>query len=485
LNRSLQWYDYLTININFLGISALSQTMTPLVLPLLVQGFVGEAQKGTYYGQLRLWSLMVALLVQSLMGMLSDRSTFRFGRRRPYILMGTLGVIIVVILIGFAASFEDMRGYWILFALTILMMLAVNTAHGAQQGLIPDLVPDNKRGVFSGVKAVLEVPIPVILVSLTIAKLVSYGKLWEGLFLLCGIMLITMLLTMLVPEQRFEKTNKNPDLKPFIQLLMMTGIFTAIILSMGLLIKLIQNIAEQLDGKYLLFVSGFGGLAAMSLSIFLGVWFSIQVGIGKKAHYNKTFTWWVINRLSFLVGSTGMVSFMVYFLQGRFGFQGAEAAKPAANLTMVVGVFILLSAVPSGYLSDRFGRKPLIAFSGALAATGTLILILSPDMKLIFIGGSLIGISTGFFYSVNWALGTQIVPKSEAGRFLGISNLAGAGAGAIGAYIGGPIADSITTLSPQTPGLGYLVLFIIYGVLFILSIFALQGVSLDKTLKPE
>jgi len=485
LNRSLQWYDYLTININFLGISALSQTMTPLVLPLLVQNFVGEAQKGTYYGQLRLWSLMVALLVQSLMGMLSDHSTFRFGRRRPYILMGTLGVIIVIIMIGFAASLEGLHGYWTLFTLTILMMLAVNTAHGAQQGLIPDLVPDNKRGAFSGVKAVLEVPIPVILVSLTIAKLVSSGKLWEGLFILCGTMMITMLLTMLVPEQRFEKTNKNPDLKPFIQLLLMASVFTALILSMGLLIRLTQNIAEQLDGKYLLFVSGLGGLAAMSLSIILGVWFSIRVGIGKKAHDNKTFTWWVINRLSFLVGSTGMVSFMVYFLQGRFGFQGAEAAKPAANLTMVVGLFILLSAVPSGYLSDRFGCKPLIFISGALAAIGTMLLIIAPDMKLIFVGGSLIGIGTGFFYSVNWALGTQIVPKEEAGRFLGISNLAGAGAGAIGAYIGGPIADSITALTPQIPGLGYLVLFIIYGVLFIFSILALHGVSLNKTLKPE
>jgi hypothetical protein len=40
----------------------------------------------------------------------------------------------------------------------------------------------------------------------------------------------------------------------------------------------------------------------------------------------------------------------------------------------------------------------------------------------------------------------------EAGRFLGISNLAGAGAGAIGTYIGGPIADFFTVNVPQMPG---------------------------------
>ena len=73
MNRALRWYDMITINIYFTGLTTLSQTMTPLVVPLLVQQFVGEAQQGTYYGTIRLWSLMVALLVQSLMGLLSER----------------------------------------------------------------------------------------------------------------------------------------------------------------------------------------------------------------------------------------------------------------------------------------------------------------------------------------------------------------------------------------------------------------------------
>ena len=480
MNRAIKWYDYLTINIHFLGISALSQTMTPLVIPLLVQIFVGEAQKGTYYGRLRLWSLMVALLIQSLMGMVSDQSKLRLGRRRPFILMGTLGTVIVVFFIGSASLLEGMTGYWTLFLLVILMMVTINTAHGAQQGLIPDLVPVNKRGLFSGVKAVFEVPIPIILVSSTIARLVSSGNLWGGLFVLIGIMVITMTITMFVPEKRFDEGNESLDWKPLIQLLMMTGVFTTVIIGLGTFIKIAQKMLETLNTECVLYISTFLGLVAMALAIVLGVWFSIRIGIGNSTHGNRVFTWWVINRLSFLVGSTGMVSFMVYFLQGRFGFQGVEAAAPAANLTMIVGAFILISAIPSGYLSDRFGQKPLIAFSGAMAAIGTALLIVAPDLKLVFVGGSLIGIGTGFFYSVNWALGTQIVPKEKAGRYLGISNLAGAGAGAIGGYIGGPIADSITIISPQTPGLGYVILFIIYGALFVFSIFTLQGVSLDK-----
>jgi hypothetical protein len=53
-----------------------------------------------------------------------------------------------------------------------------------------------------------------------------------------------------------------------------------------------------------------------------------------------------------------------------------------------------------------------------------------------------------------------------------LSNLAGAGAGAIGAYIGGPLADAN----------GYILLFAIYAVMFALSIFTLRGVK--ETLVP-
>ncbi len=73
------------------------------------------------------------------------------------------------------------------------------------------------------------------------------------------------------------------------------------------------------------------------------------------------------------------------------------------------------------------------------------------------------------FYTASWALGTDLVPKEEAARYLGISNLAGAGAGAVGAYIGGPIADFLTAHGPAVPGIGYIVLFSIFGLLFLFS----------------
>jgi MFS family permease len=120
-------------------------------------------------------------------------------------------------------------------------------------------------------------------------------------------------------------------------------------------------------------------------------------------------------------------------------------------------------------LADRIGQKRLVFVSGLLGALGTLVLVATfwaPNLAFIYTTGCILGIAAGLFVTSNWALGTRLVPASEAGRYLGIANLAGAGAGMIGTGIGGPVADY---LNGSLPGLGYLVIFAGYGLLFLLS----------------
>ncbi len=190
MTRLIRWYDYITFNVFFLGLTTLSQTMG-LITPLLVQQFVGETQKATYYGTFRLFTLMVALLAQAVMGMLSDRSTIGWGRRRPFILIGTVVTAVLTILIGFTAGMEGMLGFYVLFAIGLVQPVASNMAQAAEQAIIPDLVPDEKRGRFSGVKALLEIPLPLILVAFTIGRLVSKGNMWAGLLVAVGVLVIS------------------------------------------------------------------------------------------------------------------------------------------------------------------------------------------------------------------------------------------------------------------------------------------------------
>lgn len=478
MERKIRWYDYITINIYYFALTARSQTLTPLILPLLVQQFMGDEVKGAAYGNLRLWALMIAVLIQGLVGILSDRSTSRLGRRRPFILIGGLSEIVIFIGIGvIAATLEGETGYWVLFAAYILSMLSSNTGHAAAQGLIPDIVPEEKHGLFSGFKAFFELPAPLIFVSFVITKLVESGNLWGAIFVLSAVVLVCTIITMFAPEKPIKQPPYKMDWKPILRLLAMTAVFTLVILGSAELVKFVNGAAQDLPDSAALIVTAAMGVLGMGIAVVLGVWASVRISLGnKKAGNNKSFIWWVINRLAFLVGSTNLASFVLYFLQERFpDLEGAAAAGPTAMLVMFVGVAILISSIPAGWLVDKFGRKRLCAFSGVLALVGTIIVIASPNMTVLYVGGLLVGVAIGIFYSASWAMGTAMVPKEEAGRYLGIQNLAGAGAGAIGAYIGGPIGDSA----------GFTVLMGIFGLLFLISTLALFGIKTAQKTEAE
>jgi MFS family permease len=112
-----------------------------------------------------------------------------------------------------------------------------------------------------------------------------------------------------------------------------------------------------------------------------------------------------------------------------------------------------------------------------VAAVGTASLLFASNMTMVTLGGAIIGLSAGVFMTTNWALGTDLVPPAEAGLYLGVSNLAGAGAGVVGAGIGGPLADFFNVYQK---GLGWLVIFAIYSALFLLSTVTLLKVQGER-----
>jgi MFS family permease len=225
---------------------------------------------------------------------------------------------------------------------------------------------------------------------------------------------------------------------------------------------------------------GLTGFVAMAGSVLLGVYLGAVVGIGAEARSQRSFIWWVINRLLFLAAITSVQGFAQYYLADYLNI--ANAVSMTTVLMGVVGLFLVISALGGGYLADRFGRKPLVILAGITAGVGTFMLLSAREIPIaalqgvpmVMIGGCVIGLGTGTFMATHWALGTDLVPPEDAGRYLGISNLAGAGAGIVGAGIGGPMADYFNSL--QT-GLGYLVIFAIYAVLFLLSSLVLTRVK--------
>ena len=472
MQRTLKWFDLITLNSIFTGLSTVAQTFTPLLIPLYVQNAVGLESQGTYFGIIRFFTLMIALFSQATMGAISDSSTFSFGRRRPFILAGSIFAILLIAATGLTPGFEGISGFWYLLIVLLLLMFSLNTSQAGAQGLIPDIVPITQRGRFSAAKAILEIPIPLILVALLTGNLISAGR--DGAALLAVILILTTstLLTMFSPEPTPVRSKFQLKWKIIVRLVVMTLVFLTIIVILGGVLLTLKTFLQNLSLAWSILLFGGLGLIAMLLSIGLGVYFSVKIGLGDEHSGKLKFTWWVINRLAFLAGITNIASFALYYLQIRLGFSGNEAARPVSVFMLIVGTCILLTAAPSGWLSDKIGPLRLVTTSAFLATIGLIIILVTKNLNIIYLGGILVGGATGMFYTSSWSLGTNIVPIESSARYLGISNLAGAGAGALGAFIGGPIADHFTQTAAYIPGLGYTIIFILYGLLFIFSIFA-------------
>ena len=483
-NRKISWPEHFFINSYWLGINISSGVLTPLLIPYLVLLFMPEAQKNTYLANLRVIGLAVAMLVQPLIGLLSDRNTSPMGRRRPYIIAGALGNLVFLAFIGstplfigsplngfFQAAFGVSAAYAVLLLASVLMQASSNFGQAGVQALMPDVVPVNQRGRSSGVKSVMEL-LPVFLV-IFIGPLIDHGQVALVTGIVAAGFIATMLVTVFaVKETPLAAKPTTPIGGPVLRLVALTAIFVAVTRLAVWLVGFTGNSLGGASQTVQVLVVGLAGLAGMAGSIFLGVYFGARVGIGREAAGQKSFIWWVINRLLFLAAAGSIQAFAQYYL--RDVLKIPNAATMTTILLAAVALFLIPSALLGGNLADKIGRKRLIYTAGFVGAAGTLVLLLAQSLPMVIVAGCIIGLATGTFFATNWALGTDLVPPQEAGRYLGISNLAGAGAGIVGAGIGGPMADFFNAVQP---GLGYLVIFAIYGVLFLLSSLTLTQVK--------
>ncbi|MFD4376721.1 MFS transporter [Streptomyces sp. NPDC058486] len=87
---------------------------------------------------------MVSLAANPLFGALSDRTVSRFGRRTPWIVAGTVGGALALLLLGTADA------VWVLFLGWCLVQLTLNAAFAAVTAAVPDRVPRLQRGAVGG-----------------------------------------------------------------------------------------------------------------------------------------------------------------------------------------------------------------------------------------------------------------------------------------------------------------------------------------------
>ncbi len=173
-----------------LAVTALAGSFTIVVLPTRVEDLVSESSKNTALGVLSFVGLLIAVLVQPIAGGASDRKSSRWGRRAPFIAIGGVASVPLLVAVGAAPN------YALLFFFTCALQLCSNVAQGPYQALIRDYVPHAKRGAASGIKWLVEI-IPAIGVTALVAWLIGryhdsrdFSWVWLSLGLLAALLAI-------------------------------------------------------------------------------------------------------------------------------------------------------------------------------------------------------------------------------------------------------------------------------------------------------
>lgn len=100
---------------------------------------------------------LMGLLVQPIVGMMSDRTWNRFGRRLPYLILGATIAVVVMCLLPNAGSFHFTVASAILFGLVALMLLdtSINMAMQSFKMLVGDMVNEKQKGLAYSIQSFL------------------------------------------------------------------------------------------------------------------------------------------------------------------------------------------------------------------------------------------------------------------------------------------------------------------------------------------
>ena len=129
----------LLVGFAFMSIGAFWQ-LYDNVIPLVLKNTFGL--KDGVSGIVMALDNVLALFLLPLFGTLSDRTKTKFGRRTPYIVLGTLGSVVLMNLLPFA----DKTHNFVLFIVTLaLLLIFMGTYRSPAVALMPDVTPKPLR----------------------------------------------------------------------------------------------------------------------------------------------------------------------------------------------------------------------------------------------------------------------------------------------------------------------------------------------------
>jgi MFS family permease len=407
----------------WLGLSILWGALTTVVIPSLVDARVPPDIKSSAVALIAAAQAIVAIGVQPISGALSDRLTTRWGRRRPWMVVGV--TIQAIALLSLAVA----PGYWSVLLIMVGVELASNTAQGPYQGLLPDLVPPGRRGTASGLMGAAQLGGQIIGAAVAGFAIAAGATTLAIVFAAASVAVgaTTTILTIAEPEpEPRDPSGAAPG--------------TAV------------------------------GWIATARETVAGVW-------GRDLLNRRDFLWLLASRLAILMAAGTLQPFILFYLQDALHL-GNSAGPLVAPIAATVAFAAFAAAIPGGSLTARYGRVRVVAASGLVGALGAACFAVAPSYLALFPVAVPFGAALGAFLSADWALMADIVPASEAGRYLGVSNTATAGAALLAVAVAGPVADLVNGINF---GLGYRAIFLLAAVEFAIGAWCVGHVPEPET----
>jgi MFS family permease len=411
------------------GLSITWGSLTTIVLPRLVEQVVPATIKTSALSLIGALQALVSIIVQPMSGAASDHLVTPWGRRRPLMVAGVAVQAVLIVLLTVAGA------YWAILVVMLAIELASNTAQGPYQGLLPDMVPPGERGLASGFLGAGLLAGQVVGVALGGVALAA-GDVSLAVSFSAGALLVGTIVTVATMHETAGRAGGG-RLEP------------------------VDWVRELLHPSR---------WATPIRRIVLEVW-------GRDVLEHRDYLWLLASRLAILMAAGTLQPFAYYYLEDALGL-GANAGLAFVPLAGLVALVALVSAVPGGAMTARWGRVRTVALSAASGLVGALLFAVAPNYPALFLIAIPFGLALGVFLSADWALLTDVAPLDQAGRYLGLSNTVTAGAGFLAVALGGPVADLVNRFRF---GLGYRAIFALAAIEFAVGAWGVLHVHEPRT----
>lgn len=353
----------ITVGFAFLAISAFWQVYDNII-PLILKYFfeIGD----TLSGAIMALDNISALIMLPLFGAWSDKVNHKRGKRTPFIFVGTVMAVVFMLLLPIAANGRNLIFFIIVLLLTLISM---SIFRSPAVSLMPDVTPKPLRSKGNAIINLMGA-IGIILALGLIMVLVGEGQTpdYEPLFIAIAVIMILSLLIVLF------KVDENKMVAERIEIERKWGIADE------------EEAFEESDGKMSKDVKR--SLVFLLLSV--AFWYMA---------YNAVTT-----------------AFSKYATQ-MWGMEGGSFA----GALMVASVGALVSFIPVGIISSKFGRKKVILFGVALLAFSFLsgVLFEKPNFA-INIMFFLVGVAWASINVNSYPMVVEMCKGSDIGKFTGM-----------------------------------------------------------------